>query len=68
MARVQQTCPEVALLLTSSSLLLEDVPISHLTICCDTSGSRQWLLVPLLWRTQVFQAIHSLAHPGIRAT
>ena len=61
LARAQGTCTGLALLHTNSSLLLEDIPVSHLTVCCDTSGSQQRLLVPP-------SPIHSLVHPGIRAT
>ena len=35
---------------------------------CDISSDRLQLLVPLSWRRKVFSAIHSLAHPGIRAS
>ena len=68
LAKAQQSCAEVALLRTNSSLLLEDVPVGHLTICCDTSGGQRRPLIPLLWQRRVFDSIHSLAHPGIRAT
>ena len=68
LAKAQQSCAEVALLRTNSSLLLEDVPVGHLTICCDTSGARRQPLIHLLWQRRVFDTIHSLAHPGIRAT
>ena len=68
LAKAQQSCAGVALLRTNSSLLLEDVPVGHLTICCDTSGARRQPLIHLLWQRRVFDTIHSLAHPGIRAT
>ena len=68
LAKAQQSCAEVALLRTNSSLLLEDVPVGYLTICCDTSGARRQPLIHLIWQRRVFDTIHSLAHPGIRAT
>ena len=68
LAKAQQSCAGVALLRNNSSLLLEDVPDGHLTICCYTSGGRRQPLIPLLWQWRVFDTIHSLAHPGIRAT
>ena len=68
LAKAQRTCTGIAVLRTSSSLLLEDVPVGHLTICCDTSNGRRRPLVPLLWQRKVFDAIHSLAHPGTRAS
>ena len=68
LAKAQQSCAGVSLLRTNSSLLLEDVPVGHLTICCDTSGARRQPLIHFLWQRRVFDTIHSLAHPGIRAT
>ena len=68
LAKVQRSCTGVAHLRSSSSLLLQDFPICNITICCDTSGGRRRPLVPLLWQRKVFQAVHSLAHPGVRVT
>jgi hypothetical protein len=34
---------------------------------CDVSGGAARLLVPALHRRAVFDAVHSLSHPGIRA-
>ena len=41
LAKAQCSCTGVAQLCNSSSLLQADFPIGHLSICCDTSGSRQ---------------------------
>ena len=68
LAKAQHSCTSVGQLRNSSSLLLADFPIGHISICCDTSGGRRRPLVPLSWQRKVFTAIHSLAHPGIRAT
>ena len=68
LAKAQQACHSLAQLRNCPSLFLDDFPIGHLSICCDTSAGRLWPLVPLLWLRKVFTAIHSLAHPGIRAT
>ena len=68
MAKAQRSCFSVAYLRSSSSLLLQDFPIGNNTIWCDTSNGRRRPLVPLLWQWKVFQAVHSLAHPGIRVT
>ena len=68
LAKAQCSCTGLAQLRNSSSLLLADFPIGHLSICCDISGGRWRPLVPLLWQRKVFNTIHSLAHPGIRAT
>ena len=35
---------------------------------CDVSSGRRQPLVPLSWRRKAFLAVHTLAHPGIRAS
>ena len=38
------------------------------TILCDTSTGPPRPLVPYAWRRPVFDSLHGLSHPGIRAT
>ena len=38
------------------------------TILCDTSTGTQCPLIPLDWRRVIFDSMHGLSHPGIRAT
>ena len=52
-----------ALCLTSIPL-----PLSDATIVCDTSTGTPRPFVPLSHRKPVFDHLHSLSHPGIRAT
>ncbi len=72
MAEVQRLDPEVQGLLCSpsSSLDLKDVvlPAAEESLVCDVSTKRPRPFVPAEFRRAVFDASHSLAHPGIRAT
>ena len=54
----------------SSSLQFEEVPIptSHNTIICDTSTGHPRPYVTPEFRRNIFDSIHNLSHPGIRAT
>ena len=53
-----------------SSLVLKDIPLSlsESTIVCDTSTGVPRPFVPTKFRRAVFNSLHSLSHPGIRAT
>ena len=55
---------------TSSSLVLQPIPLENkdLTILCDVSTGVPRPVVPVACRQQVFNALHSMSHPGIRAT
>ena len=44
------------------------VPTCDATLLCDTSTRIPCPLVPPQFRRQVFDALHSLSHPGVRAT
>ena len=46
----------------------QDVLIGGHTIWCDISRGVMRPLVPVTMRCLVFNRMHSLAHPGIRAT
>ena len=54
----------------ATSLIVEAIPLtgSSDTILCDTSTGSQRPLVPQSWRRVVFESLHNLSHPGIRAT
>ena len=54
----------------SSSLQIQPMPLlpSGSSILCDTSTGTPRPLIPLSWRRTVFDSLHSLSHPGIRAT
>ena len=73
MAKAQRTDPELTRLLSipsSSSLKLAEVPLSTagMVIFCDMSTEAKRPFVPATLRRLVFDSLHSLSHPGIRAT
>ena len=41
--------------------------VANATLLCDTSTGHPRPLVPAAWRRQVFDAIHGLSHPGVKA-
>ena len=71
-AKTQATDPQIRSLQSSptSTLTIEAVPLANSTdpLYCDTSTGTQRPLVPLPWRRIVFDSLHGLSHPGIRAT
>jgi hypothetical protein len=53
-----------------TGLRLADIPFGQnkVTLLCDVSGPRPRPLVPIPFRRQIFDALHNLSHPAIRAT
>ena len=68
LAAAQQVCQETATLRDSTALQVQEVIVGGQRLWCDISTGVWRPLVPVLQRRQVFEAIHSLAHPGIRAS
>ena len=72
MAKAQLEDPQTRALQSSPStaLKVEALPLdsSEDTILCDTSTGTPRPLVPPSWRRIVFDSLHGLSHPGIRAT
>ena len=71
LAAEQQTDPEMTAYRTAlSGLVLEDIPIGpgNSTLLCDVSLGHPRPIVPAAWRRRVFDVVHSLSHPSIRAT
>ena len=68
MAREQLQCPSILQLQNNSSLQIQAFPAGQQSLQCDISTGRRRPLVPLSWRQKVFEAVHCLAHPGIRAS
>lgn len=58
------------LLQQNTSLKLEKLPIpgSHRKIICDTATRSVRPFVTKTYRQQVFQSLHGMAHPGVKAT
>ena len=71
-AKEQQTDRQIRALESSptSPLVVKPIPLhnSKNTILCDVSTGIQRPLIPLPWRRTVFDSLHGLSHPGIRAT
>jgi len=61
------SCAEVAALAQSKSLDVCQVDWGS-PVLCDVSSGVKRPLVPAALRRQVFDSVHSLAHPGVRAT
>ena len=71
MATAQSSDPELKRIrATSTSLKLAEFPLegAKTALVCDTSTGKKRPYVPSPFCRQVFDALHSLAHPGIRAT
>ena len=72
MAVAQKEDTEIKHLMSSKFCSLTIKPIllqsSDIVLLCDISTGVPRPLVPLTFRQKVFHALHSLAHPGIRAT
>ena len=66
----QQELYLIRLQLSSSSLVLESKPLpdSDLEIVCDVSTGVPRPVVPTSLCRMVFHSLHSLSHPGVRAT
>ena len=70
-AAAQQHDTELQQLQSSStSLQLQSVPLptSNITLVCDMSTGAPRPYIPSELRRTVFDALHSLSHPGVRAT
>lgn len=70
LAAAQGNDPEIENLRRSSSLQLQQVPLPDGDgfIVCDVSQGMPRPVVPLPFRRTVFNALHNLSHPGIRAS
>ena len=71
MAAAQLEDRDLPCIQTDSSLQLQQVPLAlseGSTILCDVSTGGQRPFVPASFRRLIFDVLHSLSHPGIRAT
>lgn len=71
MAKAQAEDAEIHDYRTSiTGLQFEDIPCgtAKTTLLCDVSTGTARPVVPKAWRRQVFEAVHNLSHPSIRAT
>ncbi|CAI5677634.1 unnamed protein product [Oreochromis niloticus] len=71
MATDQRADPDVlALRSEQTGLVLEDRPVwnSGSSLLCDVSTGQPRPVVPLSWRRRVFDSVHAISHPGVRAS
>ena len=71
MAASQRVDPGIqAYRTTITGLKLEDVSFgpNGATLLCDTSDGQPRPVVPAGWRRKVFDLVHGLSHPSVRAT
>jgi cleavage and polyadenylation specificity factor subunit 1 len=68
LAAAQASCADVAALTRSESLDVRHVVWDSSSVLCDFSSGVKRPLVPTALRRSVFDSVHSLAHPGARAT
>jgi hypothetical protein len=67
-AERQRGCAETQQLLSSSVLKIVPVTVGQAQILCDVSTGSARPLIPAADQRAVFNSLHNLAHPGIRAT
>ena len=62
--------PRFEMILRSSTMELRDhpIPTSKNHITCDISTSKPRPFVPKAFRRTIFDSLHNLSHPGIKAT
>jgi hypothetical protein len=68
LAAAQPTCPDCCRAPFSSSLRVTTIQMDNTSIMVDTSSGVFRPLVPAAFHRPIFDVIHGLAHPGIRAT
>jgi hypothetical protein len=68
LAGAQKACPDCQRAVQSPSLKVISVDMQGEPLLVDISSGVMRPLVPEQLRRQIFKAVHSLAHPGIRAT
>ena len=67
--RDQEADHDVRLFSTSiTGLKVQLVQVQGLPIHCDVSKGYPRPIVPLVWRRRVFDLLHDLSHPGVKAT
>jgi transposase InsO family protein len=67
-AEAQQSCQDCQRATTSPSLKVISVQLDTTPVLVDVSSGVMRPLVPAPFRRQIFDQVHSLAHPGVRAT
>ncbi|CAH8492890.1 unnamed protein product [Schistosoma mattheei] len=52
----------------TTSLVLEEVRFGNTKVICDTSTGRPRPFIPKTLRHKIFESMHNMSHPGIKAT
>jgi hypothetical protein len=68
LAAAQLSCPDCQRAASSSVLRVTTIKMDNTSMMVVTSSVVFRPLVPAVFRRPIFEAIHNLAHPGIRAT
>jgi hypothetical protein len=68
LAEAQQSCQDCQRAASSSVLRVTTIQMDNTSIMVDTSAGVFRPLIPAAFRRPIFEAIHCLAHPGIRAS
>ncbi len=68
LAVAQRGCPATAALATSDTLWVQQVECGGAVVLVDWSTGVPRPLVPPSFQWRIFNAVHELAHPGVRAT
>ena len=64
----QASCEATCKLRASGSLKVQEVRCGTVVLWCDMSTGKPRPLIPAKYQKAVFNILHGLAHPGIRAT
>jgi hypothetical protein len=68
LAAAQAGCTETQEAAAFTSLKIKFFPLGGKSLMCDVSLANPRPVVPASFRRVVFDSVHSIAHPGIRAT
>ncbi len=68
MATAQRACPDVAEMMSSTTLQITTQAVGDDSLLGDVSTGVFRPLVPIQFREAIFQSLHSINHPGVRAT
>ena len=66
-SRSQQSCPELQQLLLRTDMKFKEINFAGHPVMCEMSTGIPRPVLPPSFRLTIFQMLHNLAHPGIRA-
>ena len=70
LAKAQQADKDFLTSVSNTALRIRDFPVAgtNTTVKCDTTTGNPRPLVPKVYRRCIFDAVHNMSHPGVRAT